>query len=113
MIAADATPGALGEPVKLAAGRPIARNAMLQVASLAGAVMVLIAYGGSQYAGLSADGVAYGLLNLVGSVLLAASAVSPPNAGVLLLETAWALISLGATVRALRRRGRPDGGGMS
>jgi hypothetical protein len=42
-------------------------------------------------------------LNLVGSALLAASAVIPLNAGVLVLEAAWAVMSLGIVVRALRR----------
>ena len=79
----------------------------LQALSLLGAVLVLIGYGGSQYAGLRNDGLAYGLLNLVGSALLAASAVAPLNAGVLVLEVAWAGISLGTVARALRRgRGR-------
>jgi hypothetical protein len=75
----------------------------MQVLSLLGAVLVLIGFGGQQFAGLKSDGLTYGLLNLIGSGLLASSAVVPLNAGVLLLEGAWALLSLNVVVRALRR----------
>jgi hypothetical protein len=64
----------------------------------------LIGYAGSQYAGLRGDGLAYGLLNLVGSALLALSAIEPLNAGVVALESIWAVISLGIVVRVVRRR---------
>jgi hypothetical protein len=82
--------------------------ALMQVVSLSGAVLVLLGFGGQQYAGLKADGLPYGLLNLAGSLLLASSALSPLNAGVLLMETAWALMSLNVVVRAVRgaRRAR-------
>ena len=74
-----------------------------QAGSLVGALLVLGGYAGSQYAGLRGDGLGYGLLNLVGSALLALSALRPINLGVVILETAWAGISLGIVVRALRR----------
>jgi hypothetical protein len=80
---------------------------LMQVLSLVGAVLVLVGFGGQQFASLKSDGLAYGVLNLVGSGLLASSAVVPLNAGVLLLETAWVLLSLNVVVRALRR---PRGG---
>jgi hypothetical protein len=75
----------------------------MQILSLLGAVLVLIGFGGQQFAGLKSDGLTYGLLNLIGSGLLASSAVVPLNAGVLLLEGAWALLSLNVVVRALLR----------
>ncbi len=73
---------------------------LAQSLSLAGALLVLLGYGGNQYAGLRSDG----LLNLVGSTLLALPAFKPLNLGVLVLESAWALISLGIIVRALGRK---------
>jgi hypothetical protein len=76
---------------------------LMQILSLVGAALVLVGFGGQQFAGLKSEGLAYGLLNLVGSALLASSAVVPLNAGVLLLETAWVLLSLNVVVRALRR----------
>jgi hypothetical protein len=76
---------------------------LMQILSLVGAALVLVGFGGQQFAGLKSEGLAYGLFNLVGSALLASSAVVPLNAGVLLLETAWVLLSLNVVVRALRR----------
>jgi hypothetical protein len=76
---------------------------LMQILSLVGAALVLVGFGGQQFAGLKSEGLAYGLLNLVGSALLASSAVVPLNAGVLLMETAWVLLSLNVVVRALRR----------
>jgi hypothetical protein len=73
---------------------------LAQSLSLAGVLLVLLGYGGNQYADLRSDG----LLNLVGSTLLALPAFKPLNLGVLVLESAWALISLGITVRALGRK---------
>ncbi len=77
---------------------------LLQVLSLTGAVLVLIGFGGQQFAGMKPDGLVYGLLNFVGSILLASTAFAPLNAGVLLLESVWALISLNVIVKAARRR---------
>ena len=67
----------------------------IQLFSIVGAILVLSAFAASQYAGMRTDGLTYGLLNLTGSTLLAASALTPPNAGVLLVEGSWALLSLG------------------
>ncbi len=79
---------------------------LMQVISLIGAGLVLLAFGGQQFAGMDPEGLTYGVLNLVGSLLLAASAISPTNAGVLVLETTWALISLSVILKALRARDR-------
>jgi len=78
--------------------------AFTQVLSLAGAVLVLVGFGGQQFARMRSDGVVYGLLNFVGSLLLASTAIAPLNAGVLLLEGVWALISLRVIVLAIRQR---------
>lgn len=79
-------------------------TSLIPFLSIVGALLVLSAFGASQYAGMRTDGIAYGVLNLVGSTLLAISALTPANPGVLLVEGAWALLSLGVTVRALQRR---------
>jgi hypothetical protein len=76
---------------------------LAQLISLTGAFLVLAGYGGHQYAGLRSDSLTYGVLNLVGSMLLAATAFHPLNAGVVLVESAWAALSLGVVVRAWRR----------
>jgi hypothetical protein len=77
---------------------------ILQGLSMTGAVLVLFAYAASQYAGLRGDGITYGLLNVVGSAMLALSAFAPLNAGVFTVEAAWSLLSLGVTLRAWQRR---------
>ncbi len=83
-------------------------NAILvQTLSMLGAAMILAGYGAQQYAGLRSDGLPYGLLNLIGSMLLAVSALVPLNLGVLVLESAWAAISLRIVIRALARRPDP------
>lgn len=79
-------------------------NSAAQILSLAGALLVLAAYFGHQYAGMRSDTLLYGLLNLVGSSALASTAIVPLNAGVFLVEAAWAVLSLGVVVRALRSR---------
>jgi hypothetical protein len=82
---------------------------VVHVVSLVGAVLVLAGYAGQQYAGLRSDGALYAVLNLAGSAMLAATALRPLNPGVLLLETVWALISLGILLRAGRPRpGAPE-----
>jgi hypothetical protein len=79
---------------------------LMQILSLTGAILVLIGFGGQQYAGMKSDGMTYGLLNFVGSLLLASSAIAPLNAGVLVLEGTWALISLNVMIRSTRGRRR-------
>lgn len=83
---------------------------LTQVLSLLGAAMILGAYAAGHHGGLRPDGLAAGLLNLVGGSLVAASAVRPWNAGVFVLEATWAAVSLGVVVRALRRRRTPPSG---
>lgn len=81
-------------------------STMTQVLSLVGAVLILVGYAGHQYAGLRSNGATYALLNTVGSVLLAVTALRPLNMGVLLMETVWAGVSLAILVRLWRARGR-------
>jgi hypothetical protein len=75
----------------------------VQGLSLLGAALILTAFAGTQAGRMDPRGLASGVLNLVGSGLVFASAISPPNSGVLVLEGAWALISLGSVVRVWKR----------
>ena len=72
-----------------------------QLVSLAGALLVLGAYLALQTGRLGKDDVRFGLMNLVGSALLTWIAIVDRRVGFILLEGAWALISL---VPLLRRR---------
>jgi hypothetical protein len=75
-----------------------------QVVSLSGAVLVLIAYAALQRGRLHREDRWFNLLNFVGSALLAWIAVLDRRWGFILLEVAWALLSIPPLVR---RSGRP------
>ena len=76
---------------------------MDQLLQILGAVLVLAAYAAAQLRLLDARSFAYGLVNLAGSAILAVLALDGRQWGFLLLEGAWALISLWAVVAHLRR----------
>jgi hypothetical protein len=82
---------------------------MDQVLQLFGAVLVLVAYAAAQVRLLHPRSSAYGLLNLAGSAILAWLALDSRQWGFLLLEGAWALISLWAVLARLRASGPPPG----
>ncbi|HEY4131085.1 MAG TPA: hypothetical protein VGM50_10730 [Gemmatimonadaceae bacterium] len=67
---------------------------LYQIISLAGAIMILVAYAGNQRGWLDRQGLWYNLLNLVGSGLLAWVAILDRRLGFIFLETAWALLSI-------------------
>lgn len=75
-----------------------------QALSILGAVLVLIAYGGLQLGRLDADTVAYQIMNLIGGLLLFIAAVVLRQFGFMLMEGAWALMSVVGLVRVIRRR---------
>jgi hypothetical protein len=77
-----------------------------QLVSLAGAALILAAYVALQRGWLPRETRAYNALNLAGSVLLTYAAVRNWNLGFILLEGAWALLSLPGTVRPSTRAPR-------
>jgi hypothetical protein len=70
-----------------------------QLVSLVGAALILAAYVLLQHGRLLPESRAYSALNFVGSALLAYVAVRNRNLGFILLEGAWALLSLPGTIR--------------
>jgi hypothetical protein len=82
---------------------------MLQVISILGSLLILAAYGASQFKLLSAASLLYSVLNLIGSAVLAVIAWVEHQWGFLLLEGVWAIISLFTTLRLLTTRTQKGG----
>ena len=70
-----------------------------QVASFAGALLILVAYVGHQLSWMDARKASYNILNAAGSAILAYIAFRPFQVGFVVLEVTWVLISLYALAR--------------
>jgi hypothetical protein len=75
-----------------------------QSMQLLGAVLILSAYGAQQARKLVAESVGYQSLNALGGFLLCATAVIERQYGFILLEGAWAVLSVWGLARVLRQR---------
>lgn len=76
---------------------------MDQVIQIVGAVLILVAYGAAQIERLDPQSHLYLGLNLVGSAILGVLAATTAQWGFLLLEGAWALISLWGLIAPAKR----------
>ena len=79
-------------------------STLIQVVSFAGAVLILIGYAGEQFGWLSARRASYNVVNAAGSIILGVIALRPFQLGFVILEFAWAAISLYALARCLRQK---------
>lgn len=70
-----------------------------QIASFAGALLILVAYVGHQMSWMDSRKAGYNLLNAAGSAILAYIAFHPFQVGFVVLEVTWVLISLYALAR--------------
>jgi threonine/homoserine/homoserine lactone efflux protein len=75
---------------------------LYQIISRMGAVLVLAGYVALQRGWLAREDRAFNLLNCVGAAVLTWVAIEDRRAGFIILEGAWALLSLPGTIR--RRR---------
>ncbi len=73
-----------------------------QMASFAGALMILVAYAGHQMKWMDDRRAVYNVLNAVGSAILAYIAFHPFQIGFVVLEITWALISVYALTKAFK-----------
>jgi hypothetical protein len=74
-----------------------------QLVSILGAAMILAAFAALQAGKMRSESAAYLALNLAGSAILTYFAVEARNLGLIILEGAWAVISLGSLAKALMR----------
>jgi len=81
---------------------------VLQVIQILGALAILAAFVLAQAGRLRPDSLAYLLLNLTGSVVLALLAYIEEQWGFLLLEGVWALVSAWGLVSLVRGRAPVD-----
>jgi hypothetical protein len=84
-----------------------------QIVSLVGAGMILAAFAAQQAGKLGGEDRAYLVLNLLGAVILTFFAVEAKNAGLIVLEGSWSIISLVSLVRKVGASPPRSGGGAS
>ena len=75
-----------------------------QVLSLAGAIIILIAFAANQLGRMERETILYQLLNLVGGIALFITALVERQYGFILLEGSWAAVSLWVLGGLLRQR---------
>jgi hypothetical protein len=77
-------------------------NMIWQLLSLAGAILILTAYGAHQMKHMHADTVLYQCLNLFGGLALFLTAVVTRQYGFMLMEGAWTVMSAFGLFKVLR-----------
>jgi hypothetical protein len=78
---------------------------VLQAVSVVGALLILLAFAANQLGRTDTSSLSYQIANFVGSAILTVVAVIEVQLGFILLEGAWALVSLWGTIRVLRGAG--------
>ena len=79
-------------------------SGMIQLISIAGAILILLPFAASQFGKLTTESLAYQVMNLIGSVALTAVALIESQYGFILLEGTWALVSAAGLVRVIGHR---------
>ena len=81
---------------------------MLQAISILGAAAVLAAFAANQFGWIKPSQLSYAVANFAGSGILTAVAIIDWQVGFVLLQGAWALVSLVGIVAILRGAGPDD-----
>ncbi|MDQ3928365.1 MAG: hypothetical protein M3328_04355 [Chloroflexota bacterium] len=74
---------------------------MIQIISLTGSLLILVAFVANQLKRMSSSSLPYVVLNFIGSVILSVVAIIESQWGFLLLEGVWALVSLWSLTKFL------------
>ncbi len=71
----------------------------VQILSLLGAALILVAYAANQRGWMGPERRAYSLINLLGALLLLVVAIVDQRVGFIILEVVWALVSIPPLIR--------------
>lgn len=77
---------------------------VIQAISIGGAMLVLFAYAGNQLKRMHPETYTYQLLNLIGGAALLFAAITTKQAGLILMEGAWTVISAAGLWRVAARK---------
>jgi hypothetical protein len=77
---------------------------MDQIPQIAGAILILVAFGALQRGLMSPHSIVYLVLNLIGAAVLTGVALHESDWGFFLLEVVWTLVSAWSLVRVARGR---------
>jgi paired small multidrug resistance pump len=73
-----------------------------------GVLMVLIAYTLQQARRIDGNGLAYPSINLLGALLILASLMYKPNMPAIVMEAAWAIVSIVAIVFVFKAKAKKN-----
>ena len=76
---------------------------MIQLISVAGALLILLPFAGSQLGRMSTQSLAYQLMNLVGAAFLTLVAAIEVQYGFFILEGTWTIVSVIGLWKVLSR----------
>jgi hypothetical protein len=79
---------------------------VIQLVSLLGALLILVAYTANQFGRLRTAGLAYSFMNAAGAATLTVVAWVEEQWGFLLLEGVWTIVSVAALAQLVRPLGR-------
>ena len=84
-----------------------AKPVIIQAISIVGALLILGAFAANLLQWMNTSNLGYSLINFVGSAILTVVAVQDQQLGFILLEGAWALVSLWGIIATLQGGGAP------